>query len=70
MSLDPTTPENNLILRQLQAVRRESRETQEREARVIELLGRVNQKLDDLESRIDRGMSEIRSDLVLWKTKL
>ncbi len=66
---DAPPPENNLILRQLAEIRRENRETQERQARVIELLGRTNQKIDDLVARMERGLSEVRSDIVLLENK-
>jgi predicted XRE-type DNA-binding protein len=66
---DAPSPENNLILRQLAEIRRENRETQERQARVIELLGRTNQKIDDLVARMERGLSEVRSDIVLLENK-
>jgi hypothetical protein len=66
---DAPSPGNNLILRQLAEIRRENRETQERQARVIELLGRTNQKIDDLVARMERGLSEVRSDIVLLENK-
>ena len=66
---DAPSPENNLILRQLAEIRRENRETQERQARVIELLGRTNQKIDDLVARMERGLPEFRGDIVLLENK-
>ncbi len=66
---DAPSPEHSLILRQLTEIRRENRERQERQARVIELLGRTNQKIDDLVARMERGLSEVRSDIVLLENK-
>lgn len=66
---DAPSPENNRILRQLAGIRRENRETQERQARVLELLGRTNQKIDDLVARMERGLSEVRSGIVLLENK-
>lgn len=76
MSPEPT-PENNLILRQMVGMRRDMAETRETNARVIELLGRANVRLDEMTARFDDGLGrldrrlrEMQGDLVLMENRV
>ncbi|AWN43917.1 hypothetical protein [Methylobacterium durans] len=83
MTDEAPNPGNNLILRMVQGVRRDVQDMSEREARVIELLGRMNLRLDDVHmrlnemnarmdqgfARLDRGLSDVRSDIVLLENR-
>ena len=70
MSYEPPSPDNNLLLRQMRGMRQDMHELMEREARVIELLGRLNLRLDEATARTERSLNEIRSDLLLMENRI
>ncbi|MGU3540894.1 hypothetical protein [Methylobacterium sp. A54F] len=73
---DAPSPDNNLILRSMQGMRRDMIELADRETRVIDLLNRVNMRLDEASARVDqhfarveRQLSDLRSDVLLLENK-
>lgn len=70
MSYEPPSPDNNLILREMRNMRRDMLEVMEREARIVELLNRANLRLDEMSNRTERGLHEIRGDLVMMENRI
>ncbi|MGU3283380.1 hypothetical protein [Methylobacterium mesophilicum] len=56
-------PSNNLLLRQMDGLRRDMRELMEREARTIELMNRIAVRMDEGFTRIRDDMAYIRRDV-------
>ncbi|MEL6063705.1 MULTISPECIES: hypothetical protein [unclassified Methylobacterium] len=77
MASDAPTPENNLILRQMNGMRRDMVAVSETNARVVELLGRMNMRLDEMSerfdgafSRIDRRIQDLHGDVILMENRV
>ncbi|WP_039902180.1 hypothetical protein [Methylobacterium sp. GXF4] len=70
MSNRAPTPENNVILRQMSGMRRDMSEISVTNARVIELLGRMNLRLDEMSERFDRRLRELQGDMVLMENRV
>ncbi|MBV9075877.1 MAG: hypothetical protein JO048_00150 [Methylobacteriaceae bacterium] len=73
MSLDPKvppTPANNLILRQLQGLRREMEAVLERQDRTQQLVVRLDQHMEARFAELRAAMAEMRSDAVLQENRL
>lgn len=58
----PPTPDNTLLLRQMQGIRRDIHETHEREARLIELVNRLAQRMDEGFSRVREEFGRVREE--------
>lgn len=70
MSYELPSPDNNLSLREMRNMRRDMLEVMEREARIVELLNRANLRLDEMSNRTERGLNEIRGDLVMMENRI
>lgn len=77
MTNDAPTRENNLILRQVIGMRRDRVAVSVTNARVIELLGRMNMRLDAMSerfdgafSRVDRRIQERHGDVILMENRV
>lgn len=67
MSFEPPTPDTNLVLRQVQNMRREMLE---RQARVIDLVSRLGERMERGFDDVRRDLREAKSDLVLMENKV
>ena len=67
MSDEPPTPDNNLVLRNIQGLRREMLE---RQARTIDLVNRLALRVSELSMRMDKGFNDVQSDVVLMENKV
>ena len=70
MSDEPPTPDNNLVLRQVQGMRREMREMLERQARVIDLVDRLGERMERGFDDVRRELREVKSDLVPMENRV
>jgi hypothetical protein len=77
MSDDVLTPDNNLVLRNLQGMRRDMHEMIERQARAIELMnrlalrvGELSNRVGELSTRMDKGFNDVQSDMLLLENKV
>lgn len=59
----PPTPDNTLLLRQMQGIRRDIHETHEREARLIEPVDRLALRMDEGFSRVREEFGRVREDI-------
>ena len=70
MSYEPPTPENNVVLRQVQSLRREMHEILERQARAIDLVSRLGERMERGFDDVRRDLREVKSDLVLMENRV
>ena len=70
MSYESPTPDNNLVLRNLQGLRGEMMELVERQARTIDLVNRLALRVGELSARMDKGFADVQSDIVLMENKV
>ncbi|WP_375454700.1 hypothetical protein [uncultured Methylobacterium sp.] len=64
------TPDNNLVLRQVQGMRREMHEMLERQARAIDLVARLGERMERGFDDVRRELREVKSDLVLMENRV
>ncbi|MGX7706142.1 hypothetical protein [Methylobacterium sp. Gmos1] len=57
------SPNNNILLRQMQGIRRDIQETHERESRLIELVGRLAMRMDEGFNRVRDDIGTVREDI-------
>jgi hypothetical protein len=57
------SPNNNILLRQMQGIRRDIQETHERESRLIELVGRLAIRMDEGFNRVRDDIDSLRRDI-------
>ncbi|GJD63252.1 hypothetical protein [Methylobacterium frigidaeris] len=60
--VDAPTPDNTLLLRQMQGIRRDLHETHEREARLIELVNRLALRMDEGFGRVREEFGRVREN--------
>lgn len=70
MSYEPPNPDNNLVLRQVQSMRREMHEILERQARAIDLVARLGERMERGFDDVRRELREVKSDLVLMENRV
>lgn len=70
MSYEPPSPDENVVLRQVQGMRREIREVLDRQARVIDLMNRLGERMERGFDDVRRERREVRSDLVLMENRV
>ena len=70
MSYEPPNPDNNLVLRQVQSMRREMHEMLERQARAIDLVARLGERMERGFDDVRRELREVNSDLVLMENRV
>lgn len=63
-------PDNNLVLRQVQSMRREMHEMLERQARAIDLVARLSERMERGFDDVRRELREVKSDLVLMENRV
>ena len=70
MSYESPTPDNNLVLRQVQSLRREMHEMMERQARAIDLVNRLGDRVERGFDDVRRELRDVKSDLVLMENRV
>lgn len=70
MSYEPPNPDNNIVLRQVQGMRREMHEMLERQARAIDLVARLGERMERGFDDLRRDLREMKSDLVLMENRV
>lgn len=70
MSYESPSPDNNLVLRQVHSLRREMQEVMERQARAIDLVNRLGERMERGFDDMRRDLREVRSDLVLMENRV
>lgn len=70
MSYEPPNPDNNLVLRQVQSMRREMHGILERQARAIDLVAPLGERMERGFDDVRRELREVKSDLVLMENRV
>jgi hypothetical protein len=70
MSYESPTPDNNLVLRQVHSLRREMHEMMERQARAIDLVSRLGERMERGFDDVRRELREVKPDLVLMENRV
>ena len=70
MSYEAPTPDNKLVLRQVHSLRREMHEMMERQARAIDLVNRLGERMERGFDDVRRELREVKSDLVLMENRV
>lgn len=70
MSYESPTPDNNPVLRQVQGLRREMHEMTERQARAIDLVSRLGERMERGFDDVRRDVREVKSDLILMENRV
>jgi SMC interacting uncharacterized protein involved in chromosome segregation len=63
MAESSPSPNNDVLLRQMQGIRRDIQETHERESRLIELIGRLAMRMDEGFNRVRDDIGAVRDDI-------
>lgn len=70
MSYESPTPDNNLVPRQVQSLRREMHEMMERQARAIDLVNCLGDRMERGFDDVRRELRDVKSDLVLMENRV
>ena len=70
MSYESPTPDNNLVLRQVQSLRREMHAMMEPQARAIDLVSRLGERMERGFDDVRRDVREVKSDLILMENRV